>query len=378
MAPKVDIVFSANTAGFAAGVGKVKQALNNVVPSELQSRLGSMFTGIFGVAAVRRILVAADDIATFSTRMRVSIRTLQEWQHAAAETDTSIQAFTTAFRTLVQAQADVVGGRNPEAEESFARMGLSLEKIKAMSPEQLFRAVADGVKRGGDNTEDLNAGITLMGRSALEVLPAMKRGLKEFADEAQRMGLIMNDDVVKRLADANDQIDRMKRQGTNIVANLLPGPVSGLDFLTTGLIGTAQMGKYYWQRLMGNNQGASETAGNFNRSWEQFEQRSGAYLGIGGMRSDAISAAELAERRRQLGIADPFNPVATDTGEMFGPPAPTVEALGSLAPTADALARIGLFRGGAGGVEGRLDRQIDELQRIRSELRELNNQARQE
>jgi hypothetical protein len=205
----------------------------------------------------------------------------------------------------------------------------------------------------------------------------MKRGLKDFADEAQRIGLIMEDDVVKRLADANDQIDRMKRQGTNIVANLLPGPVSGLDFLTTGLIGAGQMGKYYWQRLTGNSEGASETAGNFNRGWEQFEQRSGAYLGIGGMRSEAISAAELAERRRELGIPEPFKPYAR-SGEMNDyPPAPEMAANGSMAPTADALARIGLFRGGA-GIESRLDRQIPVLQWIRSELRELNALERTE
>jgi hypothetical protein len=260
----------------------------------------------------------------------------------------------------------------------FERMGLSLDKLQAMNPEQLFRHVAGAVQRGGDSTEDLNTAITLMGRSALELLPAMREGLREFGDEAERMGLILKDDVVKKLADADAQLDRMKRQGTNIVANLLPGPVSGLDFLTTGLIGGAQMGKYYWQRLTGNQEGASETAVNFNRSWQGFEERSGHYLGIGGMRNGRITPDELAARRRELGLPSPFNPVARDTGEMFGPPAPTVEALGSLSPTADALARIGLFRGGAGGVEGRLDRQIDELQRIRSELRELNNQQRQE
>lgn len=373
MAPKVEIVFGAKVEEFAKGVGMVRQKLNNLVPSELRTRLGGMLTGVFSVAALKRILSAADDIATFSKRLSVSTKTIQEWQHAAAETDTSIQAFTTAFRTMVQAQADAMAGRNPEAESAFGRMGLDVEKLRSLSPEQLFKAVGDAVQQTGDGTEALNDGITVLGRSALEILPAMRDGLSEFADEAERLGLIMAEDVVQQLADANDEMDRLKRQAIVQGAPIATGAVNALDYGMTKAKQLLLTGKGFLMQGLGRWGEAGEAHTQSYLEGRGFLERHKLIDPADmNMSSRPMTKGEINKRRRELGLAVP------GVGEMNNyPPMPEAAAVASLAPTADALARIGLFRGGA-GIESRLDRQIQVLQWIRSELRELNALERTE
>lgn len=173
----------------------------------------------------------------------------------------------------------------------------------------------------------------------MEVLPAMQQGLDNLAASAHKFGMVMADDVVGKLADANDNIDRFVRQ-----ARIGFGKGIGwvMDMAEQGLaIAAARYGGSSWSQAL-----------QFSR--DTFERN-----------AKARAAARAAR-----------NPLTAPT--LTPPIDPTQpakhQAVSFMLPTADALARIGLFRGGYDSAQRTREDQLRELKDMKRQLEALNRE----
>lgn len=332
MAPRVNVIIGAVTSGFAKGIQGVKNSLNKIVPSGFARGLGIASLGAFSKAA----LVAADDINTFAARSGLSLRAVQELKFAADETDTSLEAFGTSFRRLAQAQAEALSGG--QAGEAFQRLGVSLDEIKSLSPEGLFYRVAEAIKQGGKEGVDLNSAVEVLGRSSMEILPAMQTGFDTLAEKAHAFGMVMEDDVVHQLAMANDTIDRFTQKAK-----------IGLGWAIGQVMEKVQfVGGYLGARVGGASHADAVRL------------------------SRQVQAEDAAGREAERAARKPFQALTAPSVSSETAKAAQHDGVSLALPTADALARIGLFRGGYDAAQKTREDQLRELRDMRRQIEVLN------
>jgi hypothetical protein len=184
-------------------VGRTSEGLTSSL-----AKLGPMMAATFSVGAVtafaREIVELGGKIADTSERLGISARAVQEFQYAAEQTGTSIDAIGAAVSKLGKGLVEGKG-----VVPSLDRLNLSLAELRQMEPDKAFTAVADAIGKVEDPMRQSQIAMELFGRSGTELLPAMKTGIGELATEAEKLGLVLSDDAVKSLADFGDAWDRL-------------------------------------------------------------------------------------------------------------------------------------------------------------------------
>jgi len=158
----------------------------------------------------------------------VSVEALQEFKFAAEGSGASIESVTGALRFLSRAMAEAMQSGKGEHVDAFARMGISLDKIRASNPETVFRLMASAIGRMPASAQLTSDALTLMGRTGDELFPAFKNGFSEATEQARKLGVVLSGDVTKKLDDADDALVRLKQQWqafrSEEVARMLPSP----------------------------------------------------------------------------------------------------------------------------------------------------------
>jgi len=221
MNPVIQILLALDATKFAAGANQAKSALNSFV-GNISSKFAGFASFDFLAGKAQEILRLADSIGDMAAKLGVSTDQIQEFQYAASKTGGSLESFTSALRTLIKTQQDAItGGAASEAFKPFAALGVSFEELKRLSPDQLLYRVGDAFRKSSQDGQQLDAVITLLGRGAMDLMGALKEGLRELAREAHATGQVMNEEVVAGLGAANDQLDRMKQRVTVQGARIL-------------------------------------------------------------------------------------------------------------------------------------------------------------
>ena len=357
MNPVIQILLALDATKFAAGATQAQTSLNKLV-----SGIGSRLSGYLGVSFLAReamgIIRYADTVDDMSKKLGIGTDQFQELQYAARMTGASVESFTGALRTLIKTQQDAItGGAGSEAFKPFATLGLSLEELKHLSPDQLLYRVGDAFRKSSQEGRQLDAVISLLGRGAMDLLGALKAGLRELGKEAHSLGQIMDEGMVHQLGEANDQIERMK-QGLTVLA----APVVKWFYEAIG------------QAYAGAGKGAKGMGGFFfgRKSWNQSWADANAWADEIAKMVMGTGPVPPGKKPRGGAPPDPWAKWGGDPGAVKSWKAFSILGEERKTPltfgTADALARIGLFRGGYDPGERTRLQQLTELRNINNQL----------
>jgi hypothetical protein len=153
----------------------------------------------FGVAAFD----SAGQIADLSANTGLSTDAIQEMQHVAEQTGSSLETFTKAAQKL---GLNLASGTET-AKRSVDQLGLSWDALRRQSPEDQFRAVMDALGKIEDVNKRNQLGVALLGRSFLEMGNAAVTGYGEVASQAR----IASEKQIQALDDAGDKWTEFKR-----------------------------------------------------------------------------------------------------------------------------------------------------------------------
>lgn len=205
--------------GLTAALGRVRSFVS--AASSIGSG-GALFSGLTGalstsafVSAIRGFSDAGAELARLQKQTGLSARALSGLARAAADNDVD---FGTMRKSLTALQKGIANG-GPEVEEAFARIGVGLEQVRRMQPDQVLDLLADGLPKIEDESIRAATALTLLGRSGVEMLPALERGAA---------GLTASYEAAKRAGEAFDQ-------DTLDAANRLDDALDGLAGSTRGL-----------------------------------------------------------------------------------------------------------------------------------------------
>ena len=180
---------------------------------------------------------AGDTIDKLSQKLGLSAEAYQEWDYVLSQSGVNIESAGMGFKTLTN-QIDSAKKGSKEAQERFAKLGISMDDINKLSREELFTKAITGMQGLADNTDRAALANQLFGRSGQELAPlfnATAESTEALKQKAHDLGFVMSDEAVSATVKYTDSLDTLKRtfQGVknNIVSQLLPGFTS----ITTGL-----------------------------------------------------------------------------------------------------------------------------------------------
>lgn len=226
--------------------GQIKSGLADVVSqsrgaSQAIAAVGKMLAAAFTVTAIvsagKQFIDFAGNVTDLSQRLKINTDTVQKWQLAFEQAGIPVEAVAKASERL---SIKLVGG-DKSAVAALDKMGLSVEKLKAMKPEDRFTVVADAVGRLQDQGEKLYASKTLFGKGGPELLAGLDGHLAETLDKIEEMGLVIDEQTIKAADDFGDQLGLLGKQLMGIVGVIVGPLLPALSALGNALM---QVGKF--------------------------------------------------------------------------------------------------------------------------------------
>lgn len=233
----------ADTTDFEIGAKRV-QSLGDKMAKTFKRDVASAFAGVFVVDKVvdlgMKAIQTAGQLNDLSQQLGVSAKFLQEMKFAAEMGGASLSDVESGLQKIQIARQKALGG-NDELVAAFESLGVSSEQLKSSRIEDIFMQIGRSFE-GGANPEELVAAFTqIAGKGAGSLIPAMASGLADAAEQARNLGLVMSDDVVRSLDDANDRVEiMMKRLETGmgvVIANFITPLMDFLDAFGAGIQG---------------------------------------------------------------------------------------------------------------------------------------------
>lgn len=315
------------------------------------SRIGGIFStaiagfSIASVAAVaRHSIEMGDELNKAAIKAGVAGKTISELAYAAKMADVDLGSLSTSLRFMQKNLSEGASGGKAQ-KETFDALGLSIAKLRALKPDEQFELLADRISQLQDPADRARAATELFGRAGGELLPLFEQGaagIRAAREEAERLGLAFGDEQLKRLADADDAIKRMKAsaEGLGVTLTALVAPAISEWAKNTQLLAEALRQGGSWLdvhreflRLQAGAGGAESKANRTGRI-----QRPGNAPGFGGSADDLtffnptakrllgpLEAQDLADRRAIGAAADEmfttffedFEAQAVEGGETY-------------------------------------------------------------
>lgn len=205
-------------------LGPLQTGLNKArgMVSGWASGIKGTFAGAFAfgaiISTVKTLLDQAEDLSDAAERYAVSTEFLQKAANVASVTGSKFQDVESALKALTRRSQMAIDSNN-EYRKSFVNLGLSLDDLKTMSPDQLFMAIADSVENATDRSQAFKDVMNVAGLSSKNLFTMFSMGRDEIERLGEEMG-VMGDETAASLANANVS---MRKVGNQIKTGLAVG-----------------------------------------------------------------------------------------------------------------------------------------------------------
>lgn len=186
--------------GVAAGVGMV---------------VAGATAAFFGI---KRVADQTDALADEAARLGITTQQLQELGFAAQMSGSSVEDMGQSLGFLSNNMVQARQG-NQELVRWFARIGVTMKDLQnpAFTATDVLARMADTYQRVGkdglNSAEMIAASRALMGKSGDRLNQLLRQGsaaLRQYAQEARQLGLVLDEQTVKNMGEFNDEFDRTR------------------------------------------------------------------------------------------------------------------------------------------------------------------------
>jgi len=213
---KVFVEIGADPSKFFAAVGKLNKSIGKI-GSSMQS-FGTKMTALGG-AVVAPMFASAMAFANvgsalndMSKRTGVATEALSVLQFAAEQTGTDMGSVEGAVKKMQKAIFAASDG-SKEAADALAMVGLSASDLAGLSADEQMGKIADGLMAIQDPGVRAAVAMQIFGKSGTAILPMLEggaAGMAAFADEAKRLGLVMDSETAAKADALGDAVDSLK------------------------------------------------------------------------------------------------------------------------------------------------------------------------
>lgn len=325
-------------------------------------KLAKVAIGAFGLGAMERVfqkvLDKASQVGALAKKFGATTDFIQENAFAAEQTSASIEDLEASYKALQKAQVEALGG-NDDLVDSFARANISVEQLRKMRPEELFRAMSVNLAKLPPSAQLTSDAMKLLGKSGVTMLGSFRDGFAEIAEGAKAAGQVIDEEVVASLKQTQDSITAL---GNKMIVALAPGVAKLTEWASTFFDFVNQsMG------FLGTAAGAFVRTGSLTTAMEE---------GAGTVKAMARDQAEAAARGKGHPLPSSTDASNVETKEEKEKKKRSKKEIkenaDAVVDAVDSQARRGVFVGGRGGEIARVPVQtLEETRAMRQRLETL-------
>lgn len=302
MLPPLRQVITADTSQFDTAIGSATDKLRKFAgPAAVGAAVAAL------TALTRASMNNIDELSKQARSLGIATNRLQAMAMVAEEAGVSQGQLTTAMGRM-QVQVTQLADGTATATRAFERIGVSMQDLRGLTPDEQFRRITDGLEGIENPAERTTAAMEIFGRAGrgvINMLDGYGAKLDEAAEFQRRFGIAVSQDQADAIERANDAIGRlgMAFQG---LGNLLAVTLAPIIEGTANVIG--EIAGVIFDRVVPATDAYAEAQAELNRVL-------GIYTDTGApeAREEAIRLAEaqlesaeaaLAEARAQAELAN--------------------------------------------------------------------------
>ena len=213
------VALTANTTAFDRSLARAEGKIRTFGKSMKSAfALGGMaFGGAALVGAFKSLNAEMDNLAKRAGVLGISTDRYQQLEYAARRTRTAIGTVEGAMLRVSKVLGQAQSG-NQAAADAFAGVGLRIEELSNLRPDELFDKVAKGWRLIPDEADRAKAATELFGKSGQELNNFLRDYLK-LGSEAESRGLIFKESELRAAEKLSDAFTDLERSVKVLVSN---------------------------------------------------------------------------------------------------------------------------------------------------------------
>jgi uncharacterized phage infection (PIP) family protein YhgE len=195
--------------GLAGAIGGLATAMGPLGVAAIAA--GAGFTALVAGMAetTKRFSEQADAIGELATRTGVAVPTLSALRIAAEQSGTSIDAVGAAIGRMQQSLT-TASGVTTQTKAALDAFGVTVEQLRAMTPEQQFQTLASAIAQMPDPAQRTATAMDIFGKSAGALLPLLleiaQEGIGGFITQAQDLNAVISTESAKAADEYQDAL----------------------------------------------------------------------------------------------------------------------------------------------------------------------------
>ena len=205
-----------NTSEFDRGLNSLPLKAAKAAAEMRNAMLGPLagITSAAGfIAAIKGAIDYASHVKDLADQLNISTTAIQELNYAGKQTGTSLETFIQVLKKLAIARQEALKNPGGEHGAAFAEFGIGPGDLQSLRLEQLLAKIGQRFKAGGDTQDMLADSIKLIGKTAMEVFPALKEGIDDLSKRAHELGIIVGEENIRALEDYGDRWSEAGQKG---------------------------------------------------------------------------------------------------------------------------------------------------------------------
>jgi len=231
MIPELKGKLSLDISNWNASVEAAKKS-SKVLEDKLTNlkKLGQSFavTGAAISASVglmtKSFISATARIDDTSKALQLTTKSFQNLSYAASQTGSDVTAIGMGIKTLSRVINNANEG-NAEYQKTFQEIGLSYKDLLNLSPEKQFEKIGQALNNISSPTKRVALSMELLGKNGATLIETASK-MSQLSEEAQRLGIIIDDEVIQAGDTLSDRFSTINQQisalNANIGASLAP------------------------------------------------------------------------------------------------------------------------------------------------------------
>jgi hypothetical protein len=203
-----------------AGVGRTLDTMRGKMDSfgaSLKGAVAGYFAAV-GIDTLTRLVKSgleyASSLGEQAQQLGVTTRALQEYRYAATQTGVSQEEMDNALSMGTKRLGEAAAGAKPTA-EAYKKLGVEIRDAggNVRNFGDLIPEIAEGISKLPSEAEQAAAATKIFGKSAQSLMPFLKEGksgIDELRNAAQRLGIVLSEEQIRKADEAADKLGQLK------------------------------------------------------------------------------------------------------------------------------------------------------------------------
>lgn len=190
------------------------------------------------VTATLKSLKGASELSLAAQAAGVAAGKLSELAAVARASGGDLNSLSTAFETMQERISQAASGQR-EATAALTQLGLQVEFLRSLSPEEQFEQIADALQRVQNTSDRVRLGNQVLGGSYEKLVPMLaegSKGLERMVDAQEKLGNTLSDEEIRKLKAMQDAVKELgqawTRFGNTLAITVAPALTNVLEMLT--------------------------------------------------------------------------------------------------------------------------------------------------